>query len=258
MAKVTSFKDRIIDLVGSLGTADDDAIEQWILDGCYDVISRAKAFANPIDFSIQSSGISSGTIVALDTIRDFISVERDSVPCQSVSPNKRHLYTLTDSIYEATENDPVYYKNNGIIYVKPNPTSTAKAYYTYIPEYSITSFTSTSSIDNFPKEYYDHIILFAAIMVASRRMQDLMDDTSVNTMYSLDNLRDFFDNDKPTSTTDLFALLAEEDIDMITGTLSVSDAAGKLISLKYNWLKEKIDFLMGQYMGKFPQAQGGK
>ena len=84
-----------------------------------------------------------------------------------------------------------------------------------------------------------------------------MDDTSVNTMYSLDNIRDLFDNDKPTSSTDIFALLAEEDIDMVGVTLGVSDAASKLISTKYTWLRDKIDFLTAQYMSKFPRMDKG-
>ena len=55
MAKVTNFKDRIIDLVGSLGTADDNAIEQWLIDGCYDVISKVENVANPMEFATVSS-----------------------------------------------------------------------------------------------------------------------------------------------------------------------------------------------------------
>ena len=43
MAKVVNFKNRITDLAGSLGTADDNAIEQWVLDGCYDIIEHVLA-----------------------------------------------------------------------------------------------------------------------------------------------------------------------------------------------------------------------
>ena len=258
MAVVTNFKDRITDLVGSLGTADDNAIKQWLIDGCYDTIGRLKGVTNPMIFASKSGAITTSVVVELDTIREFLSVERNNIECNGVAADKRHLYTSGDSIYEATADDPVYYINNGQVTVVPTPTASQAAYYTYIPEYSITDFdTSTSSVDGFPNEFYEHILIYAAIMVASRRMQDLMDDTSVNTMYSLDNIRDLFDNDKPTSSTDIFALLAEEDIDMVGVTLGVSDAASKLISTKYTWLRDKIDFLTAQYMSKFPRVDKG-
>ena len=95
-------------------------------------------------------------------------------------------------------------------------------------------------------------------MTLARRMQDLMDDTAVNTMYSLDNVRNLINGDIPTADTDLLGLLADEDIDMIQATIGVSTEAGKLISQKYTWLQQKIDLLLGQYTGKFPQPAQSK
>ena len=42
MAAITNFKDRIVDLAGTLITADDNAITQFVLDGCYDTIDKLK------------------------------------------------------------------------------------------------------------------------------------------------------------------------------------------------------------------------
>ena len=47
-----SFKDRIIDLAGSLGSADDNAIQQWIIDGCYDVMDKV---GTGEEFAIKST-----------------------------------------------------------------------------------------------------------------------------------------------------------------------------------------------------------
>ena len=258
MAKVTSFKDRITDLVGSLGTADDDAIEQWVLDGCYDVMTKVVNIDNPMTFSIQSSSYSSAMAVDITELRDIVLVERNNIACKPTDVQKRHLYDNVDSLYFLTDDDPGFYILNNQLIVKPNPTASQQAHYTYIPEYSITDFTGTSSIDNYPKKYYAHIILYAAIMTAARRMQDLMDDTAVNTMYSLDNIRNLINGDIPTADTDLLGLLADEDIDMIQATVGVSTEASKLIAQKYTWLQQKIDLLLNQYLGKFPQAQGEK
>ena len=43
MAWTGNFKTQITDLAGTLTVTDDAAIQQWILDGCYDVISKAVA-----------------------------------------------------------------------------------------------------------------------------------------------------------------------------------------------------------------------
>ena len=43
MAWTGNFKDQIDDLAGTLAVTDDDAIQQWILDGCYDIIQKSVA-----------------------------------------------------------------------------------------------------------------------------------------------------------------------------------------------------------------------
>ena len=254
MAGVTNFKDRVIDLAGSLGTADDNAIEQWILDGCYDVINRVQSRDNPMEFVTRSGPYTGTMAISLTEIRHVIAADRNEIECKSVTHKKRHLYDSIDSIYEVTANDPVMYIHNNELVIKPAPTALERGYYSYVPEYSITNFSSgVSSIENFPNKYYEHIILFAALMTVARRMQDLMDDTAVNTMYSLDNIRNMINNDIPTADTDLFGLLADEDIDMVAATVGVSTEAAKLISQKYNWLKERVEILLAQYIGKFPE-----
>ena len=55
-------------------------------------------------------------------------------------------------------------------------------YYSYIPEYSITDWTSSSAnIDNFPKQYTEHIILYAAVATLDRQLLDLLSNSDINT-----------------------------------------------------------------------------
>ncbi len=277
MAKITNFKDRITDLAGSLGTADDNAIEQWVLDGCYDVILRVKSFANPRDFAIQSSGVSSETVVDLDTIRDFITVERHGIECLPVNPKNKHLYTHVDSMYEATENDPIYYKDNGTIYVKPSPSSSQLAYYTYIPEYSISNFSSgTSSIEYYPKEYYEHVILYAAVKTLDRKLLDLLTNTDITTAITaakdaITKSGEYMDSTGAT-TTNVVEWLNDEDGEMastvmsaVSAELSTGQASSSEVKLRmshdlqsYQWNQERRNNLQQEYLSKFPQAQGGK
>lgn len=261
MAGVTNFKDRITDLAGSLGTVDNNAIEQWVIDGCYDVIARVKQVESPMSFVVESSSITASNIVALSDIRDLISVERGGIECSSGSYNKRHLYTNNDSIYFITEDDPLFYIYNGTVTVKPNPTVAQPAKYGYIPEYTITNFDSgTSSIDYYPEKFYDHVVLYAAIMTLIRRMLDLISDTAVSDLGSVDNLRDIFNADKPASGQDVFDLLGDEDIDLVQATLETVQGANSLLTQKYTWLGDRVKELLAIYMGKFggnpPQGQG--
>ena len=186
---VIGFKERITDLAGSLGTADDNALQQWIIDGCYDVISKVKGSGQveASEFAKQSSAYTSSMTVALDDVRDVISVERDGISCQKI-PFSKAKYADPNttlgamSIHKATSLSPVFYKHDNQLIVKPNPTVTEQGYYSYIPEYSLTDWTSTdSAIDNFPNQYYEHVILYAAVATLDRQLLDLLTNSDINT-----------------------------------------------------------------------------
>ena len=187
---VIGFKERITDLAGSLGTADDNALQQWIIDGCYDVISKVKGSGEveASEFAVQSGAYTASMTVALDNVRDVISVERDGISCQKI-PFSKAKYADPNttlgamSIHKATSLSPVFYKHNNELVVKPNPTATEQGHYSYIPEYSITSWTSSTgaSIDNFPNQYYEHVILYAAIATLDRQLLDLLTNTNIDT-----------------------------------------------------------------------------
>ena len=52
-----SFKTQITDLAGSVGSITDATLQQWAVDGCYDVLNKLKAI-NPMEFAIQSDAYS--------------------------------------------------------------------------------------------------------------------------------------------------------------------------------------------------------
>ena len=168
-----SFKDRITNLAGSLGTASDTMLEQWLIDGCYDIVNKIlkmpQSTVSSHQFAKQSSVYNSAMSVDLSEIRWIEDVERGGYSCQKVSHTKRKFVDPSDSIgansiYKATSSDPVYYIFNNTLTVKPNPTASEQGYYTYIPEYSISNFTSTDSqIDSFPKAFYEAVLLYGSI-----------------------------------------------------------------------------------------------
>jgi hypothetical protein len=258
VAVVTNFKDRITDLAGVQITADDNAIKQWVLDGCYDIINRLKGMANPLEFASKSGAITTSVVVELDTIREFIGVERNNIECNMVTSNKRHLYASGDSIYEVTADDPIYYINNGQVIVAPTPTSSQAAYYTYIPEYSITDFdTSTSSIDGFPKKYYEHLILYASFIALGKQLLNLIQDTADSSL-SMDVISKMMNADKPDSGGDVWDWLADEDSEMAQATMGAIQSASSITKQKYDWYAERMNDIRTLYLSKFPQPASPK
>ena len=254
-----SFKDRIIDLTGSLGTADDNALKQWILDGCYDVIT--KQLGEEALFAINSSTYTAPMSVSLANVRRLVSVERNGLNCRRVSADKRRYVDPSDvlgmdSIHKAVDVDPVFYILSNTLHVKPNPTISEQGRYSYIPEYSVSNFTTPdSSIDNFPNVYYEHVIIYASILTLGRQLIDLISDTAPNSLYSLDSIRNFINGDIPDDGGSVFDYLIDEDDEMSRATIEAMSSAVSITKEKYKWYQEKMQMLIQLYSSKFPTNQ---
>ena len=181
MAWTGNFKDQIDDLAGTLTSSDDDAIQQWLRDGCYDVLQKAIAKYGPDEvwkFTAKSVDQTSNGF-DIDEIRTIAAVLRNDVYATKGKRELNHKYKDAASIYSPTDNTPIWIIDNDQIYVWPAPTPSAPANYYYIPEYVLTNYSSgTSSINVFPSEYYYYVTLFAAIKVLHRRMLDFNIATS--------------------------------------------------------------------------------
>ena len=113
-----SWKTEVEALVGSV--TDNDAISKWLQDGAWDVINKVKQ-VNPAIIH-QFGKISEG-------VGDSETIGNDDVIAVYETTNKRTYreipamfkYRAIDSasIYEASSSDPVYYRENGTIYMLP-------------------------------------------------------------------------------------------------------------------------------------------
>jgi len=181
MAWTGNFKDQIDDLAGTLTVTDDDAIQQWILDGCYNVLSSAinKHGDDEVWKFVAKSSSQTSNDIDIDEIRTIAAVIRNSIFANKGKWQLKDKYADANSIYAATENSPVWYLDDSKLSIYPAPSGGAPANYYYVPEYAITSWSSgTSSIDNYPSEYYYYAMLYAAIQVLSRKMLDSTVPTS--------------------------------------------------------------------------------
>ena len=177
---VTNFKDRIKDIVsaytgaaGGITDTDENAVQQFTLDGCYDVIEKIKVTDTAAiwDFCIATA-FDNNNGQDFDENRDIVGVERNGYPARAVNFELRHR--LTDPVFYIGPNTS---GNGRRLYMLPAATSGEPGQVFYIPDYTITSFaSSTSSIDNFPKKYYEAVVLYAAIRLLERNYLELVNE----------------------------------------------------------------------------------
>jgi len=182
MALPSSFKLRIEDLAGfayannDYTTTDDAALQQFLVDGCYDVIFRVTPVSPDIidRFTTKTSNGSFSNGTSFDTYREVAHVYRNNIKCSSGKSRYHDSYADTKSIHYAHAENPVWYKLNGGLYVMPTPTSVTVDIYHLPDDYSIN--VDTNTITDFPKAYYEHICLYAAIRVLDYRVQEVVQE----------------------------------------------------------------------------------
>ena len=181
MAWTGNFKTQIEDLAGTLTVTDDAATQQWILDGCYDVLKKAVDKYGPEEVwkFVAKSGNQTSNDIDVDEIRAIAGVFLNGIHANKGAWHLKAKYADATSIYAATSSDPVWYLDDSKLTIYPTPSGSKPANYYYVPEYSLTNWnTSTSSVDNYPSEYYYYAMLYAAIQVLHRKMLDSSTPTS--------------------------------------------------------------------------------
>ena len=265
MALVTNFEDRVIDAAGSLETTDNNAFSQSLADGCLDVIKRARMIPGEIAmFTKVSTTYTSDVSVSLGAIngKEVISVEREGRPARRIPPNQRYDITDSTSMYYITgDDDPVWYILDNVLYIKPTVDGGgAKFYYTPKPDLvNELSGENASSINDFPRKYYDHVVTYAIIeRLKARKLEilnnpiDVIDLPSIPIIPTLPELADkmslpvvevpeFPDVNFPGLSIDMsmtrpgamYWLDEEEDTELVTSALSIASKELEIYAKEY-------------------------
>jgi hypothetical protein len=123
------------------------------------------------DFYIEEEVTDSGLSCGLN----YSSVIRDGIPCRRVPANLKRRLENADSEYAVDKDDPVFYKENTKLFIKPDPTAQEQGFVLKAPDSFIPSGANENleTIPNIPKESEDIILLYAGFLITSKKVRDL-------------------------------------------------------------------------------------
>ena len=135
MAQVTNFKDRIADYAGALAETDDEALKQYSIDCCQEIIKLlgSKNKDDLFKFTSRSENISDSIPISIVGKKTIAGVVRDGIQATEGNALTAISYKDEESIYFASSRDPKFWIENGALNIAPDPSGSAIAHYLYIP-----------------------------------------------------------------------------------------------------------------------------
>ena len=159
---MADFKTRIDDLTG-FGSTDDVAIADWLVAGAREIIDVLPMALLDRMSEIQEftsfQGIEDTKI--LHVLRKDENNSDVLMPCREIHASKSGRASDSNYMEFATSSDPAYYLENKRIYTLPASASSNDSKLVKINE-DFTIATTDSTIDNFPKEATNAVVLYAS------------------------------------------------------------------------------------------------
>jgi len=159
---VADFKTRIDDLTGFAST-DDVAIADWLIAGAREIIdvlpmSKLDRMSEIQEFT-NFQGVEDSKI--LHVLRKDENNSNVLMPCREIHASQSGRASDSNYMEFATSSDPVYYLENKRLYTLPASASTDDSKLVKINE-DFTIVATDSTIDNFPKEATNAVVLYAS------------------------------------------------------------------------------------------------
>ena len=184
---MADFKTQIDNLTG-FGSTDDVALADWLLAGARQVIdvlpmSKLDRMSEIQEFT-NFQGVEDSKI--LHVLRKDENNSNRFMPCRHIHASKSGMAQDSNYMEFATSSDPVYYLENKRVYTLPASASSNDSKLVKINEDFTITITS-DTIDNFPKEAKNAVVLYAsrnAIMQLMNSLQSnaLIDDASTGAL----------------------------------------------------------------------------
>ena len=267
-----AFDAQVTDLVG--GTIDQTACDQWAVDGAREIIAQLPSSLQErcSDFAVLDD---SPTTLDLDTaanakVGKVLYCTRYSgtryLPCRVVAAQ---YATLTDdstaSNYYATNDDPAYFISDNTVVIKPDTDATyiGRVYHVVYPTSLDISAITTGQMTIFPIECEHLMVLYVAMKQLQQYMAIMSTSWNSAITQALTNASDVINNNQPSTTTDAYGALSNEDIEIMSASLQLAsqqlqDAGGRLQqdSTKYQWYSDQYTRLSADYIRGITALQG--
>ena len=170
---MADFKTRIDDLTG-FGSTDDVAIADWLIAGAREIIdvlpmSKLDRMSEVQEFT-SFQGVEDSKI--LHVLRKDENNSNVLMPCREIHASQSGRASDSNYMEFATSSDPVYYLENKRIYTLPASASSDDSKLVKINE-DFTIAATDSTIDNFPKEATNAVVLYASRNALIRLMNNM-------------------------------------------------------------------------------------
>ena len=275
---MADFKTQVEDLIGSVG--DDALITQSLIDIGGEIIAALpdnKLLPSALTVAVSSSGLSISD-------RRILAVDKDDLPAKYIPANQKARYNDANSIYAASDTNPVYYIEAETIYVNgaagSGATSGVLHYVPKLPTHNGTNLISNGSdaVANFPLEAEYLLVLGSAVRCLQRLMADkssnlynlvtsisgleipaapnfttpdisstTIQNLGVPPIYNQDDVKALIDGNKQASSYDAHDLLSSEDLELLQGNLSIVQVEMQKSLNRFN--EENVE-----YQGKLQEA----
>lgn len=177
---MADFKTRIDDLTG-FGSTDDVAIADWLIAGAREIIdvlpmSKLDRMSEIQEFT-SFQGVEDSKI--LHVLRKDENNSNVLMPCREIHASQSGRASDSNYMEFATSSDPVYYLENKRLYTLPASASSDDSKLVKINE-DFTIVATDSTIDNFPKEATNAVVLYASRNALMRLMNNLQSNTLID------------------------------------------------------------------------------
>lgn len=233
---MADFKTRIDDLTG-FGSTDDVAIADWLIAGAREIIdvlpmSKLDRMSEIQEFT-SFQGVEDSKI--LHVLRKDENNSNVLMPCREIHASQSGRASDSNYMEFATSSDPVYYLENKRIYTLPASASTDDSKLVKINE-DFTIVATDSTIDNFPKEATNAVVLYASrnalmrLMNAKHGNADITTGlTAINTeMDETQAVADLINTQVDAAITEIAEMAINVDANVDTALAAMKTAADKI------------------------------
>jgi hypothetical protein len=235
---MADFKTRIDDLTGFAST-DDVAIVDWLTAGAREIIdvlpmSKLERMSEVEEFT-GNTPVEDKKI--LDVLRKDENNSNILMPCREINASQSGRAADSSYMEFATSSDPVYYLENKRLYTLPASAATDDSKLVKINE-DFTILATDTSIQNFPKEATNAVVLYASRNALMRLMNAKHGNADITTALTAINtemdetqaIADLINTQVDSAVTEIAEMVANVDDNVDTALAAMKTSADKINS----------------------------